>query len=252
MIGEHELSAGFHSFWVELLPLLTPACVTIFNRSYGEYLDGYRPVDRELHITTADLAEPDMLAEAAFEVFRISCEQRVRTREIVEDPLLFAKAWGVAQESISLHRNVIFEAAPGRDSVDYRYLLALGRRYEALAESFPDVELEFFPMLKGCGVLGSREADLAAGDTLIEVKTVDRNFSSKDIKQVIVYLALDYLSGDHRWSNVILFNPRKSFRAVFNPSKFISYISAGRSAGDVYREVERLLMHRDFSVEHRF
>lgn len=252
MIGEHEISAGFHSFWGELLPLLTPACVTIFNRSYGQYLDGYRPVDRELEITTADLTEPDMLAEAAFEMFRLAYEQGIRTREVIESPGLFGKAWRMAQESIALHRVVSSDALPVRESVDYRYLLALGRRYEALSELFPGAALEFFPTLKGCGVLGSRQADLAVARTLIEVKTVDRNFSSKDIKQVIVYLALDYLSGDHRWESVMFFNPRKSFQATFNPTKFLSYISAGRSAGDVYREVERLLLHRDFSIEHRF
>jgi hypothetical protein len=252
LIGEHEVSSGFHSFWGELLPLLTPACVTIFNRSYGQYLDGYRPVDRELGITTADLTEPDMLAEAAFEVFRTACGQGIQTRDTIEDLAMFDRAWRTAQESIALHRFGAANAPPLRESVDHRYLLALGRRYEALGEMFPNLELEFFPTLKGCGVLGSRQADLAAGRTLVEVKTVDRNFSSKDIKQVIVYLALDHLSGDRRWELVTFFNPRKSFQATFDPKRFLSYISAGRSAGDVYREVEKLLLHRDFNIEHRF
>lgn len=232
--------------------MLTPACVTIFNRSYGDYLDGYRPVDLELEITTADLNGPDMLAEAAFEIFRLATEQGVRTREVIDSAVLLDRAWRKAQESIALHRVVGYDAIPAGHSVDYRYLSALGRRYEALGELFPGVDLEFSPVLKGCGVLGSRQADLAAAGTLIEIKTVDRNFSSKDIRQVIVYLALDYLSGDHRWNSVMFFNPRRSFQVTFNPESFISYISAGRSAGDVYREVERLLLHRDFSVEHRF
>jgi hypothetical protein len=252
LIGEHEIAAGFHSFCSETLPLLTPACVTVFNRSHGSYLEGFRPVDRELDISTSDLSEPDVLAEVAFELFCASHHGQATFRQVVDDLNAFETAWRRAESSISLHRNVRAAELPSTGSISHRYVLALGRRYDALRELLPFAEAEFSPRLKGCGVLGVCEADVSVSDTLVEVKTVGRNFSSKDIRQVIIYLALDHLSGARRWSSAILFNPRRAFLVRFNPAEFIVYVSAGKSAAQVYREIEAFLLHRDLLLEHRF
>lgn len=234
-----------------MLPLLTPSCVTVFNRSHGSYIEGFRPVDRELGIRTPDLRGPDLLAEAAFEVFRLSQQNGLRFRDVLSDQSAFAQAWEIAEASISLHRNLWQQPSPAAGDIAYQYLLALGRRYEALRDMLP-FEVEFSPEVKGCGVLGACQADISVAGSLIEVKTVDRNFSSKDIKQVVIYLALDHISGVRRWSSAILFNPRRSFLVRFNPAEFIAYVSAGKSAGHVYREIETFLLHRDFAPEHRF
>lgn len=235
-----------------MLPLLTPSCVTIFNRTYGHYLEGYRPVDKEVGRPSNGSYEPDLLAEAAFEAFRLSIVLGCRTREVVEVDDRLDRAWGAAEASISMHRNIRSRMPPAVGSYDRRYLAALGRRYEAFAELYPINQADFSPRIDGCGILGSCQGDIAVGETLVEVKTVDRNFSSKDIRQTIIYLALDYLSGARRWKAAILFNPKRSFIAKFDPNEFILYASAGRSVGQVYREIESLLLHRDFFVEHKF
>jgi hypothetical protein len=252
LIGEHEIAAGFHSFWSELLPLLTPSCVTVFNKSHGAYLEGFRPVDRELGITTRDLDGPDLLAEAAFEVFRLSQEGGQPFRDVVGSRALFSDAWEIAEANMSLHRRIRQDAPPANGDIAHRYILALGRRYEALKELLPFDAAVFSPQIKGCGILGVCAADISSRDILVEVKTVDRNFSSKDIRQIVIYLALDFISGVRQWNSAILFNPRRSRIVRFNPAEFIRYISAGKTAAHVYREIESFLLHRDFSPEHRF
>lgn len=252
MIGEHDIAGGFSSFWAEVLPLLTPSCVTVFNRTRGDYLRGCRPVDRELGISNADLRWPDLLAEVAFDIFKTSVERQVAFADVLATPELYEAAWRVGEASISLHRNLQPQDPPPQNELSHRYLLSLGRRYDALRALHSFEHAEFFPRVRGCGVLGACEADLSLGTTLVEVKTVDRNFNSKDIKQVIVYLSLDYLSGVNRWRDVMLFNPRRSFLASFSPNDFIEYISAGKRAAQVYQEIEGFLLHRDFAPEHRF
>jgi hypothetical protein len=206
----------------------------------------------ELGIRTSDLSSPDLLAEAAFELFRISCESCLRTRDVIEDESALFAAWAKAEQNISMHRRIYAQPCPRINSADFNYLLSLGRRYDALKEIVSFDGYEFSPKLQGCGVLGLREADISAGDFLVEVKTVDRNFNSKDIRQVIIYLALDFLSGQRRWTSAIMFNPRRSFVARFNPAQFIGYVSAGRSESQVYRDIESFLLHRDFHQEQFF
>lgn len=251
MIGEHELAAGFNSFWNEALPLLTPACVTVFNRSYGAYLEGFRPIDVELALEGGTLRGPDLLAEVAFDVFRRAVTTGQRYRDVIEGHQ-YMDAWDTAVGVVQRHRRVGDEAPPKSGSIAHRYLVALGRRYEAVAELYAPFEPRFSPLIGGCGFLGACEADIVSGDTLFEIKTVNRNFSSKDIRQVIIYLALKSLSGDSIWNRVVLFNPRRSFYANFEPKEFLTYVSAGKGVSQVFRELEALLLHRDFNPEHRF
>ena len=252
VIGEHEFAAGFHSFWSELLPLLTPACVAVINRQYGDYLQGYRPVDLELSLRTAGLDAPDLLAEVAFEVFRHGYTSGRSFRDVVEDRVSLGGAWLSATETISLHRRVAATDPPAVGSTSHRYLLAVGRRYAGLLELLGDAALEFSPAVPGCGILRACEGDIAAGSSLIEVKTVDRKFSSKDLRQVVVYLALRYLSGLPEWDEAILFNPRRSFFVRFRPDELIPYVAGGKTLIRVYREVEEYLVERDFVPDHGF
>lgn len=253
MIGERDLARGFQSAWGEIFPLLTPACVTVFNRSHGRYLDGLGTIDREMGITSADLLHADVLAECVFEVFYDSVRQGQSCAELAQSIDTLSPPWRRAVETVSRLRVLNALPIPVPDSISHLYIQALARRYDAFKLlDICEHGLEISPELPGCGVLGVCAADISAGSTLVEIKTVDRNFSSKDIRQVLIYLALDYCSGIKRWNKAVMFNPRRAFVVSFSPAEFVSYISAGKPFGVVCREIEDFLASREFSVEHRF
>lgn len=252
MIGEREVASGFHSFWSELFPLLTPSCVSLINTSYGQYIRGFRPVDVELRINAGELKDQDLLAEGAFEVFRVANANGSGTSDVFESLELFDTAWETAVTKIGRYRPIEVRPAPARNELSFRYVQALCMRYEGFRAQKPDYPVEISPVLKGCGILGVCEADISIGPELVEVKAISRNFTSKDIRQIVLYLALDAISGANRWDSAVLFNPRRAWYLTFDPRKLLEYISAGKSAIEVYRSIEDLLLRRDFVRDQEF
>lgn len=64
------------------------------------------------------------------------------------------------------------------------------------------------PVFRGCGFLDKSEADILKNQTLYEIKTVDRPFRSADIRQLLMYSALNYLFPLGEIKNIALYNPR--------------------------------------------
>src|SRR5687767_1115096 len=54
---------------------------------------------------------------------------------------------------------------------------------------------EFTPKIRGAGVLSECAADISTGPPLFEVKTAESKIARKDIRQLIVYLALQAATG---------------------------------------------------------
>lgn len=69
--------------------------------------------------------------------------------------------------------------------------------------------IELRPKFPGCGVVDAAEGDAMAGRCLIEVKSVDRPLRGLDIRQLLVYCALDWAAGrPHQIDAVAVVNPR--------------------------------------------
>ncbi len=64
------------------------------------------------------------------------------------------------------------------------------------------------PRFQGCGVMSETEGDLVFGHCLFEIKAGDRNFRMIDLRQLLIYAALDYASERSSFEGVGLFNPR--------------------------------------------
>jgi len=67
----------------------------------------------------------------------------------------------------------------------------------------------FDPEFPGCGILRKSHGDILVGDTLVEIKSVERGFRSTDFRQLITYALQDGSAGSSRISRVCLANPRK-------------------------------------------
>jgi hypothetical protein len=88
--------------------------------------------------------------------------------------------------------------------------LRLNESLRKLSASLP----RFDPRFPGCGFVDEAIGDILLDHTLVEAKAVQRPFRSADIRQVLVYAALNHSSQLHRIEAVALVNPRMGTQVV--------------------------------------
>jgi hypothetical protein len=95
------------------------------------------------------------------------------------------------------------------------------------------------------------EADFCSRLTLYEVKAVNRNLQSGDVKQVVCYLVAGYGSRQYFWTDYCIFNPRLAVVYSGKIDELLAYLS-GRPPYDCVAEVLDALMEREQPLESRF
>ena len=96
--------------------------------------------------------------------------------------------------------------------------------------------LAFRPAFPGCGFLGGCEGDLLFQDTLIEIKTVERQFRVVDFRQVLTYLTLNWASRGPEIRQVAIVNPRRGrWSRVAVPDLCMEL--SGRSDTDLFEDI---------------
>lgn len=91
-------------------------------------------------------------------------------------------------------------------------------------------ELCIAPPIPGLGWISSGFGDFSLGKMLIEVKHTDRNFVSRDFRQVLMYWLLKYSAsierGDGIWTECLFLNPRRNSGLLFNFDQVLHSASA--------------------------
>lgn len=94
-------------------------------------------------------------------------------------------------------------------------------------------EVEVAPEFKGCGVVDKSHGDIAHDDWLFELKCVDRNFRGSDLRQLLVYCALDFSQHGSRLEKVGLINPRRGTVVCLDIGLLCKFIS-GKGPHDFF------------------
>ncbi len=245
MISEHEFASSFDAFWESLFPLLSPSFIRDFNRKQIKRIRyGRRSLVRPIPIATAK-EHADVVTELAFEMFKLAYE-REKSRQ----------GWQLSVDDFEPARKTVAVRFVGlKSQVDLLRLMssrivenevtALVSVYSRFFSTFQDAErLAFRPRINGAGIIRMVEGDICTPESLIEVKTVNRNLTSSDFRQLLVYLALGLGSGQYAWSNAVFFNPRRATFYSFDVATLVSYLSA-RNASDVFDEFIYYLSERE-------
>src|ERR1022692_3812482 len=131
MISEHDLSMGFHGFWAELLPLLTPAFVSDFNHVHMKRFSSVRGRAVAEPRISPSIRRHDLVAELAFHLARIAYSKKKSAEAILSDKALLKD---VIQSTTNLFLR--YEGTPPHtfrpDSVELQQSV----RYSAVYESF--------------------------------------------------------------------------------------------------------------------
>lgn len=253
MITERKFAASFQDFWKELLPLLTPSCVHLLNTGYGvQLLDDYgvalAPV--ESRVQTRDSA---IVSEFAYHLAKEAFSISVSAQDANNDKDLCNKAQNYAIELVNMYEGANVISDMYLNAAELEEGLELALRYESFIHHFESSEKCVFQIpIQGAGFLRACEADMAIGDCLIEIKTVKRSLAGKDIRQLIIYLALSAASHKIIWEQAGFFNPRRATYHKFRTTELVELLSGGKTTVDVFAELIDFICSSDVQLDSTF
>lgn len=132
------------------------------------------------------------------------------------------------------------EAPPFEEAIEESMRLAhnigLFFRFARARTRFKIRTIGVSPLFKGCGWLDECAADFLTSNVLVEIKAGDRTFRSIDIRQVLIYCALNFASKTYDIVHVCLVNPRLGF-FWGEPLERLCQEVSGRSSSDVLGDI---------------
>jgi len=249
-MNERDIANGFSAVWSEFFPMLSPTFIVAFNEALVRPILGsggiVRPVSSKVRTV-----RPDVLAEFGFRLASTAFQGGVSVKTAARDKSQMEAAHSAAATRISEFRPDLPLGEFRLNALEQREGVRLAAVYEEFLRLWPTEVATFSPMVRGYGLLSSCFADLAVGRTLFEVKTVVRPFHSRDLRQLLVYLALQSATGERRWDYGGLFNPRLSLFCTFNIDWLVTRLSGGRPPNIVFTDFVQALA-RDSVLDHRF
>lgn len=253
MTSERTFAASFNEFWQDLFPMLTPSFVHLIHSGHQQHITDYMGTELpevEGRNKTRDVA---IVSEFAYYLFERAVVNRLRLSEAMNSSDILASAQSRAVEAVNIYEGrIIFpDSALNDDELGEGYELA--QRYEAFVRQVgTDGQVTIPVPLRGAGFLGACQADMLVGDYLVEIKTVKRNLSSKDIRQLVVYLALNAAAGNPDWKFAGFFNPRRSTFHKLISADLIEHMSGGRAPVDVFSQLIEFACSSDVLLDSTF
>lgn len=192
--------------------------------------------------------EPDRRAlvnEIAFRLFSMAVADKWSGRSVPEAAIKRATN-DVQQANEQFYAaDAAQTMAPSRtETQEVLELLERLRVFFTLASRHQQIELT--PRFVGCGILDTSAGDIYFPTTLFEVKAGDRSFRSVDIRQLLVYAALNKAAGSRELTHIGLFNPRTGISFVAGLDDLCLDIS-GRPSSDLLTEIIRIVSSGDIS-----
>jgi len=232
MISEIVFVRDYTSFWRTISPLSED-----FVRHINMHvLDRY---EAEL-ITKTVTSRRAIINEIGFELF-CTCYETGST----SDHIIAHEIHNIANKTSSYisslrTRAPKFESQLSEEEIEEAK--KIGERLLNFFQNFNTVILR--PKFPGCGQLNSCFGDIIADDTLYEIKSGGRPFRSIDLRQLVLYLALNRLSPEYNVNNLALYNPRQGFHFVMSQNEFALQFS-GLSSEELCHKIEYELISCD-------
>jgi len=222
MISEHKLASTYSSFWRVALP----------------FSDAFT---RRMNLATQAFAqyyELDVASDRAALVSEMSFRLLGRIFRNAEASLDRAAVDESAQEAwsyIARFPDSGLLPAPTASEIAEAQVLS-ARLNTFFRDEGAGEPLIVNPSFDGCGLVDNCAGDILAGTTLYEIKNVDRNFRIVDVRQLIVYCALNAEKPKYPINSVGLVNGR-SGRFYRIDLDLLALDLAGSSAADLFSEV---------------
>lgn len=243
MINERDIAEKFTAIWKQHFPLLTPNFMRVFNESYVRSINA-KPVPITVSMRF------DLISEVAFNLSEVSIKKKLTPAKYILNKRnfqnliqqTFDSMWQT--DSLKLQKALL---APAEIEEAWK----LSNNIVQFVKSTKAENVYFKPKLRGFGFIPDLVADLLVDDTLYEIKTANRNFKSNDLKQLIIYLALQQVSNGDSWKYAGLYNPRKGTYCRFRVRDLIHNISGDLSPSETFENFLNSLV-RDVQLDTKF
>jgi len=197
MISEKKFIEIYNSFWNELLPN-GDRVLRMINLNSSRYT---LPID-----TISDSGERGLVNEMGFRLFvewaRIGINQQLpidSISRVKKNSIQYISRFreDLLNKKIKISKNGLEETR------------SLAKNLKIFVNTKNINRIKFNPKFIGCGFLNDCEGDIVIDNTLIEVKSGDRQFRLNDIRQLLVYCALNYIKQLYSIDSITLLNPRR-------------------------------------------
>jgi len=249
-MNEREIANGFSAVWSEHFPMLSPTFIVAFNQAFVRPILGKDGIVSAVS-SKAKTAHPDVLAEFGFRIAASALQAGTSVKAVARDTDITEAANAAAAKRILEFRSALALNDLRLSLKEQQEGFRLASVYEQFLKLWPSENVTFSPEIKGNGLLNTCFADLAVGKTLYEVKTVSRPFHSRDLRQLLVYLALQSSTGEPRWEYGGLLNPRLGVFCSFSVDWLVTRLSGGRPPKLVFMDFIQSLT-RDVVHDRRF
>lgn len=227
MISEAAFSKDFRALWRSLTPtidgFIRQINIQLYNRDFP-------PLSRDV--------EPKRrwyLNELAFDIFAQLVQQlKEKNSQPAWNEILDRSRKAVLTKFADLVSGQFSESLSNVEEDDIR--LQVQRLRTKLLVGSDLQALIVRPLFPGCGIVGTCHGDLLIDRTLVEIKSGDRRFRAVDVRQVLVYLALNYAARRYDIHSVAIFNPRTGISFIMEINEFCEY-SSGRGASSLLSSI---------------
>lgn len=228
MISERDLAEKFNDIWKQHFPLLTSSYMKLFNEAKPKI------INQEISTDYSNIRY-DLVSQLAFNIVEKVSSKKVKYTDVWEEKnlksIIEQTAFEIWRNKSLSYKEINFLETEKNDCQNI-----CNNIFEFLNKTMV-LSSSFKPRFSGYGIISDLIGDLEIDGILYEIKTVQRNFRSSDIKQLIIYLALSHVQGNVIWEYAGLYNPRKGTYCVFNVEKLIYDISAGKSTSESFKSL---------------
>lgn len=235
MISERQFAALYTSFWASTLPL-AESTVRAMNLRVDRV---YEPLEADCPV-----ALNGFVNEFAFRL----AESSYCTGPAMIATEAISEVYGSTEAYIMrLPRPSVPSSGSERDAAT-RDAVAIARRLaEMITAARGDRSITFRPEFVGCGVLDACEGDILLGDDLWEVKSGDRQFRQTDVRQILIYCALNHAAKTRPIGRFSLVNPRAGIVAGGTVIDLVHDV-AGCDPGTLFDEIIECVTLREGSI----
>lgn len=243
MISERDISEKFSAIWKQNFPLLTPNFIRVLNDTQIVDINTTK-------VISSEEIRYDLVSEAAFNLSEFSFLNKLSAYEAFTD---IEQIRIIQKTAKSIWKSVTYsDSELAISEKEKQEIISISNNIlEFIQNLGGGKNIYFKPKLKGYSFIPDLYGDILIDDTLFEIKTVNRNFKSSDLKQLLIYIALRQVSDKKNWKYAGLYNPRKGYYCKFNIKTIIYNLTGGKTPNEA---LEQLLsgLNRDIEIDSRF
>ncbi|TLX47219.1 hypothetical protein C1E24_10480 [Pseudoalteromonas phenolica] len=226
MITVTQLSRNYPSTWRKTFPFLN-RLVKKCNLQKETFDDGI--------FSTSEPTRRALINETGFYLYKKMMESQInKTNDLTQEVIT-----EVANTAFSYIKNLDFnpeQLAPLSEEEINESKLIAGNLFHYFFYYEKGKSITISPHFSGCGLVSDCYGDILAGTTLYEVKSGERDFRIADLKQILIYLTLNYSLHQNSINQIGLINPRLGNYIVLSVKDAIE-LASGQSTVDCFNEL---------------